>query len=73
MIEYLTGGIVIWIVSGLLALYTVCRPISDGGEWDRPDFIVCGLVVLFGPLSQVVVINTINKVHLKYIEKGRKK
>ena len=78
MIEYILGGVVIWVISGLLTLHSVCRPIFDGDTWDKPDFIVCGLLVLFGlvlfgPFSQVIAIKEINKAHLEYIEKGYKK
>ena len=68
--EYIIGGLVVWIFSGISALYSVSMPFEEDDKFDFPPIKVCLLMLAFGPISSAIAFRIANELHLDLLKKS---
>ena len=59
--DYLIGGGLVWLMSGVLTLLSICAPVNDEGSWESPKALVCFVIVVLGPVSGSITIKMSNE------------
>lgn len=63
--EYLIGGLTVWILSGALGVILTCMPWFDGDKWEGAPAKYCVIALLLGPITHYCSVKAYNSALFK--------
>ena len=60
--DYLIGGLVVWLLSGLMGIIATCMPCYDGDKWESAPIKYCLVAFILGPITHLCSAKAYNNV-----------